>query len=82
MIEAMIVGHGIDVMSVQRIENAIKRHQEHFLSRVYTNYEREYCWRRNKTAYQVFASFWAAKEAAMKALGTGNRKGVRFKDIE
>lgn len=78
----MIVGYGIDIMSTARIEKAICRFNEIFLNRIYTDYEREFAKRRNKLASQLYTSFWAAKEAAMKALGTGNRKGVYFKDIE
>jgi holo-[acyl-carrier protein] synthase len=78
----MIVGHGIDIMSTERIERAIRRHGERFLQRIYTGYERSIIERRGAYAGQICTAFWAAKEAAMKALGTGNRQGVRFRDIE
>ena len=78
----MIVGHGIDIMSTSRIERAIERHGERFLQRIYTVHELSIIERRRAYAGQICTAFWAAKEAAMKALGTGNRQGVRFRDIE
>jgi holo-[acyl-carrier protein] synthase len=78
----MIVGHGVDIMSTPRIERAIERHGDHFLKKVYTEYERGVIERRRAYGAQICTAFWAAKEAAMKALGTGNRQGVRFRDIE
>ena len=78
----MIVGYGIDIMSTERIQRAIERFNSSFLIRIYTDYERAFAKRRNKGAYQFYTALWAAKEATMKALGTGARKGVRFKDIE
>jgi holo-[acyl-carrier protein] synthase len=78
----MIVGFGIDIMSTVRIQNAVQRFGDLFTARIYTDYEREFAGRRGKYKYQVYTAFWATKEAAMKALGTGNRKGVRFRDIE
>jgi holo-[acyl-carrier protein] synthase len=79
--ETLIIGMGVDLAEVDRIEKAIERHGEAFLRRVYTVAEREYCERfRNK--YERFAGRFAAKEAAMKALGTGWRRGVRWVDFE
>lgn len=78
----MIIGHGIDIMSTKRIENAIHRFGEQFVSRIYTPYERAGIEKRKKYASQLYTAYWAAKEATMKALGTGNRRGVRFIDIE
>ena len=78
----MIVGHGIDIMSTRRIDGAISRHGEHFMQKIYTDYERSVIERRRANAAQTCTAFWAAKEATMKALGTGNRQGVRFRDIE
>lgn len=77
----MIVGMGVDLAEVDRVKAAIERHGEPFLRRVYTAAEREYCERfRNK--YERYAGRFAAKEAAMKALGTGWRRGVRWVDFE
>src|ERR1700751_3586837 len=72
---------GVDIAEVDRIKTAIERHGETFLRRVYTAAEREYCEGfRNK--YERYAGRFAAKEAAMKALGTGWRRGVRWVDFE
>ncbi len=77
----MIVGLGVDIAEVDRIEAAIGRHGQSFLRRVFTPAEIEYCERhRNKS--ERYAGRFAAKEAAMKALGTGWRRGVRWRDIE
>ncbi|HEY6386260.1 MAG TPA: holo-ACP synthase [Candidatus Acidoferrum sp.] len=77
----MIIGMGVDLAEVERIQKAIERHGEPFLRRVYTTAEREYC-ERFKNKYERFAGRFAAKEAAMKALGTGWRRGVRWVDFE
>jgi holo-[acyl-carrier protein] synthase len=78
----MIVGHGIDLMSTSRIAASIERFGDQFIDRIYTDEERAVAARRRKYAFQIYTAFWAAKEATMKALGTGNRRGVRFRDIE
>ena len=77
----MIVGLGVDIAEVGRIKAAIERHGEVFLRRVYTAREREYC-ERFKNKYERYAGRFAAKEAAMKALGTGWARGVRWVDVE
>ena len=77
----VIVGTGVDIVEVDRIQGAIERHGEVFLRRVYTEREREYC-ERFKNKYERYAGRFAAKEAAMKALGTGWRRGVRWVDLE
>jgi len=79
--EAVIVGMGIDIAEVQRIRGAIERHGEVFLRRIFTAKEREYC-ERFKNKYERYAGRFAVKEAAMKALGTGWSRGVRWVDIE
>jgi holo-[acyl-carrier protein] synthase len=79
--EALIIGMGVDLAEVGRIRAAIERHGEPFLRRVYTAGEREYC-ERFKNKYERYAGRFAAKEAAMKALGTGWRRGVRWVDFE
>ncbi len=77
----MIIGLGVDIAEVERVKAAINRHGESFLRRIYTPDERAYCEKfRNK--YERFAGRFAAKEAAMKALGTGWRRGIRWTDIE
>ena len=77
----MIVGIGIDVAEVKRIRAVIESQGERFLKRVFTRDEVAYCEQfRNK--YERFAGRFAAKEAAMKALGTGWSRGVRWVDVE
>ncbi len=77
----MIVGTGIDIAEVDRITAAIARHGDAFLKRIFTRAEIAYC-ERHKSKFERYAARFAAKEAAMKALGTGWRKGVRWVDIE
>ncbi len=77
----MIVGLGIDIAEVARVKAAIERHGETFLRRLYTAQEQEYC-ERFKNKYERYAGRFAAKEAAMKALGTGWSRGVRWVDVE
>jgi holo-[acyl-carrier protein] synthase len=77
----VIVGMGIDIAEVERIRGAIERHGEVFLRRIFTAKEREYC-ERFKNKYERYAGRFAVKEAAMKALGTGWSRGVRWVDIE
>ena len=77
----MIVGMGVDIAEVGRIRGAIERHGEVFLRRIYTAREREYC-EKFKNKYERYAGRFAAKEATMKALGTGWRHGVRWVDLE
>jgi holo-[acyl-carrier protein] synthase len=72
---------GVDIAEVDRIQRAIERHGEVFLRRIYTPKEREYC-EQFKNKYERYAGRFAAKEAAMKALGTGWRRGVRWVDLE
>jgi holo-[acyl-carrier protein] synthase len=77
----VIVGIGIDVAEVKRIAEVIESQGERFLKRVFTRDEVAYCQQfRNK--YERFAGRFAAKEAAMKALGTGWSRGVRWVDVE
>jgi len=77
----MIVGLGIDIVEVDRIESAIRRYGQRFLQRVFTAAEIEYC-QSKANAFERFAGRFAAKEAAMKAIGTGWRRGVRWRDFE
>ena len=76
-----IVGVGIDIVECLRIAQMIERHGELFITRVYTDIEIEYCTTR-KAATQHYAGRWAAKEAVLKALGTGWRRGIGWRDIE
>ncbi len=76
-----VVGIGTDIIEVARIAEMIQKHEEMFLTRVYTKDEILYCSAR-KAASQHYAGRWAAKEAMLKALGTGWAKGIRWTDIE
>jgi holo-[acyl-carrier protein] synthase len=76
-----IVGTGIDIVECLRIAQMIERHGELFITRVYTDAEIEYCTAR-KAATQHYSGRWAAKEAVLKALGTGWRRGISWRDIE
>ena len=78
---ANIVGIGTDIIECLRIARMIERYGETFLRRVYTAGEINYCQTR-KQATQHFAARWAAKEAVLKALGTGWRPGIAWHDIE
>lgn len=77
----MIVGLGVDITEVERIRAVIERQGERFLRRVYTAAEIAYC-EKFKNKYERYAGRFAAKEAAMKALGTGWSRGIRWVDIE
>src|SRR6516164_7323582 len=77
----MIIGMGIDVAEVGRIRDVIESQTERFLRRVYTANEAAYC-EQFKNKYERYAGRFAAKEAAMKALGTGWSRGVRWVDVE
>jgi len=76
-----VIGIGTDIVECLRIAQMIERHGELFISRVYTEDEIDYC-RSRRQATQHFAGRWAAKEAILKALGTGWRKGISWRDIE
>lgn len=77
----MIVGTGIDITEVARVKAAIERHGQRFLDRVFTPREIAYA-ERKANRYERYAARFAAKEAGMKAIGTGWRKGVRWLDFE
>ncbi|MGA7378630.1 MAG: holo-[acyl-carrier-protein] synthase [Candidatus Sulfotelmatobacter sp.] len=77
----MIVGTGIDIAEVPRIRKAIERFGDRFLQRVFTPAEILYCDSKANRAERYAARF-AAKEAAMKAIGTGWNHGVRWRDCE
>jgi holo-[acyl-carrier protein] synthase len=77
----VIIGLGVDIAEVPRIRATIERRGELFLRRVFTANEIEYC-ERFKNKFERYAGRFAAKEAAMKALGTGWRGGVRWVDLE
>ena len=76
-----IIGLGLDATDIPRIAATLERYGERFMRRVFTDGEIEYCTRRRKPAIH-FAGRFAAKEAAMKALGTGHTQQVLWRDIE
>jgi holo-[acyl-carrier protein] synthase len=77
----MIVGTGIDLAEIGRIQQTVERYGPRFLDRVYTAAEQAYCLRKRKAAESLAARF-AAKEAGAKALGTGISRGVNWLEIE
>jgi holo-[acyl-carrier protein] synthase len=77
----MIVGTGIDLAEVPRIAESIARFGERFLRRIYTEGEIRYC-ESKANRVERYAARFAAKEAGMKALGTGWNQGVRWRDLE
>lgn len=76
----MIVGIGIDMVEIERIERMAARYGDAFLSKVFTPEEVEFCSTKKRPA-QHYAARFAAKEAALKALGTGVQRGRGFKDV-
>ncbi len=76
-----ILGIGTDIVECPRIGKMIEQHGELFLRRVYTDREIRYCQAR-KHAIEHFAGRWAAKEAILKAIGTGWAKGISWTDLE
>jgi holo-[acyl-carrier protein] synthase len=76
-----IIGMGLDATDIDRIADTIERYGERFLRRIFTDGEVAYCARRRVPAIH-FAGRFAAKEAAMKALGTGHSHGVLWRDVE
>jgi|ERR1035437_2310556 holo-[acyl-carrier protein] synthase len=77
----MIVGSGIDIAEIGRIQQSVDRYGQRFLDRIYTGAEQAYCLRKRKAAESLAARF-AAKEAGAKALGTGISFGVSWLEIE
>ena len=77
----MIVGTGVDIAEVPRIAAAIERFGDRFIQRIYTENEIRYCESKANKAERYAARF-AAKEAAMKAIGTGLRGGITWHDVE
>jgi holo-[acyl-carrier protein] synthase len=81
LIFEMIVGTGIDIAEVDRIRASIERFGERFISRVFTPLEIAYV-ERKANRYERYAARFAAKEAGMKAIGTGWKRGVTWRDFE
>ena len=77
-----IVGHGIDIVETARIRGMVQEHGQHFLDRCFTPLEQAYCDRSPKRRFEHLAGRFAAKEAVLKALGTGWRGGIAWTDVE
>jgi len=77
----MIVGTGIDLIEIERIQQSVDRYGNRFLDRIYTPGEKAYCLSKKQSA-ESFAARFAAKEAGAKALGTGISRGVSWQEIE
>ena len=77
----MIIGSGIDLVEIARIQQSMQRYGQRFLNRVFTPAEQAYCLRRRNAAESLAARF-AAKEAGAKALGTGISRGVNWLEFE
>src|SRR6201991_3065465 len=80
----MIIGIGSDLIDITRVAKVIERHGERFLERIFTDAERARAGRRAKNEKMVVATYakrFAAKEACSKALGTGIRRGVWWRDM-
>lgn len=77
----VMVGTGIDIVNIHRVERLMARWGDLFLGRVFTEKEIAWCQRRARPS-ECFATRFAAKEAFLKALGWGLRNGIQWKDIE
>lgn len=77
-----ILGHGIDIVELVRIESMLREHGDHFTERCFAAAEREYCDSSTKLRGERYAARFAAKEAVLKAFGTGLRQGLAFDEIE
>jgi holo-[acyl-carrier protein] synthase len=77
----VIVGTGVDLCEVGRIQDAIRRHGRRFVERIFTSREIAYA-ERKANKFERYAARFAAKEAGMKALGTGWRGGLGWCDLE
>ena len=76
-----IFGIGTDIVNIKRMEKSIKKNGKYFKNRVFSTNEILYC-EKKKNPFSFYAKRFAAKEALSKALGTGIRKGIDFKNIE
>ena len=77
----MVVGLGVDIIQNNRIESIVNKWGDKFLNKIFTEYELDFIKKHNQKI-QRYASNYAVKEAVVKALGTGFRNGIRFRNIE
>lgn len=78
----MIIGVGTDLCDIRRIEKTLTRFGDRFTDRIYTDLERQKAEKRGPARANRYAMFYAAKEACSKALGTGFRDGVFWRDLQ
>ena len=78
----MLLGLGNDIVSVKRMKNSYQRFGKRLENRIYTTAEIKLIWERGSPCFKTLSSRWAAKEAFVKALGTGFGKGIFWKDID
>ena len=76
-----IFGIGTDIVNIKRLEKALKKDRNIFKNKIFSKNEIAYC-EKKKNPFPFYAKRFAAKEALSKALGTGIRKGINFKNIE
>ena len=76
-----IFGIGTDIVNIKRMEKSLKKNGSKFKNRIFSRKEIKYC-ENSKNPFAFYAKRFAAKEALTKALGTGIRKGINFKNIE
>jgi holo-[acyl-carrier protein] synthase len=79
--DAMIVGIGVDIVDVARVEDILARYQDRFVRRLFTDAEAGYA-RRSVRSAERLAGRFAVKEAVLKALGTGKSQGILWRDVE
>jgi holo-[acyl-carrier protein] synthase len=77
----MVLGLGIDIIEIDRVKKSIEKYGDKFLDKVFTTGEINYC-NKKFNKYQHYAARFAAKEAVYKALASGWKEGLRWKDIE
>lgn len=77
----MIVGIGVDLCDTNRVRSLLDRYGDRFVNRVFTERERGYC-RNERRRHECLGGRFAAKEAALKAIGTGLSQGIRWRDVE
>ena len=76
-----IFGIGTDIINIKRMEKSITKNGDNFINKIFSKNEILYC-KKKKNPFPFYAKRFAAKEALSKALGTGIRKGIKFKNIE
>ena len=77
-----MLAHGIDIVDIERLGQVLENHQQHFLDRVFTAEEQRYCFANPKRCHEHLAGRFAAKEAILKAIGTGWSRGIAWTEAE